>query len=171
MSIEAQVGARLAELNFDFADFTMERFVAHVQQVKGREIHFMGWPMPPNMYGAWISDAEEPREFIFYDKTLPPLQKIHTQLHELAHIISDHPTKRLSRVEMENILHQARQEPDILQEVLLRAPGTARYENEAETLAALIQKQVIRHQRLEHLTTTVSSEADMAEHFKALGLI
>ncbi|NKQ35712.1 MAG: hypothetical protein HF973_08870 [Chloroflexi bacterium] len=171
MNIESQMETRLAELNFDFNGFTMERFVAHIQRIKNREILFVGWPMPPNMYGAWISDAEEPREFVFYDETLPPLQKIHTQLHELAHIISDHPTKRLSRAEMEDILRRARQEPDILQEVLLRAPDTAQYEDEAETLAALIQKQVIRHQRLQQLTVTVSSDADVVDHFKALGLI
>jgi len=171
MNIEAQMEARLAELNFDFNDFTMERFVAHIQQLKSREIHFVGWQMPLGMYGAWISDAEEPREFVFFDKTLPPLQKIHTQLHELAHIISDHPTKRLSRIEMEDILRRARQEPDILQEVLLRAPDTAQCEDEAETLAALIQKQVIRCQRLQQLTVIVSSDTDVAEQFKALGLI
>ncbi|MFQ5433945.1 MAG: hypothetical protein ACE5FD_03630 [Anaerolineae bacterium] len=72
---------------------------------------------------------------------------------------------------MEDILRRARQEPDILQEVLLRAPDTAQYEDEAETLAALIQKQVIRHQRLQQLTVTVSSDADVVDHFKALGLI
>ncbi|HIP70476.1 MAG TPA: hypothetical protein EYH05_03670 [Anaerolineae bacterium] len=171
MNIEAKMEARLEELDFDFNDFTMDRFVAHIQQITEREILFVGWPMPPGLYGAWISDAEEPREFIFYDKTLPPLQKIHTQLHELAHIINEHPTRRLSRAEMGDILRRARQEPDILQEVLLRAPDSAQCEDEAETLAALIQKQVIRHQRLQQLTVTVSSDAEIAGHFKALGLI
>ena len=171
MNIESQMEARLAELNFDFNDFTMERFVAHIQQLKRCKILFVGWSMPPGMYGAWISDAEDPREFVFYDETLPSLQKIHTQLHELAHIISDHPTKRLSRAEMEDILRRARQDPDILQEVLLRAPDTAQCEDEAETLAALIQKQVIRCQRLQQLTVTVSSDTGVVEHFKALGLI
>jgi hypothetical protein len=171
MNIESQMETRLAELNFDFNDFTMERFVVQIQRIKNREILFVGWPMPPGMYGAWISDVEEPREFVFYDRTLPPLQKIHTQLHEVAHIISDHPTKRLGRAEMEDILRRARQDPGVLHEVLLRAPDTAQCEDEAETLAALIQKQVIRCQRLQQLTAIVSSDSDVAEQFKALGLI
>lgn len=171
MKTQALMAAKLAELNFDFDDFTMDRFVAHVEKLKGREIHFVPWSMPPRMYGAWISDAEEPREFVFYDQDIPPLHQVHTQLHELAHIINDHPTRRLTRTEMEDILRRADQEPDILKEVLLRAPNEAQHEDEAETLAALIQKQVIRHERLQQLAVTVSSDDSMRDHFTALGLI
>ena len=62
-------------------------------------------------------------------------------------------------------------EPAILKEVLLRAPNEAQHEDEAETLAALIQKQVIRHERLQQLAVTVSSDDSMRDHFTALGLI
>jgi ATP-dependent phosphoenolpyruvate carboxykinase len=95
----------------------------------------------------------------------------HPQLHELAHIINDHPTRRLTHAEMEDLLRRAGQNPAILENILLRAPDDADYEDEAETLAALIQKQAIRHRRIQQLMVTVSSNDSMVQHFKALGLI
>jgi hypothetical protein len=171
MSTHVRMKALLTELDFDFREFTMDRFVAWVQERKGREIRFIPWQMPPGMFGLWMSDAEDPCEHVFFDSVAPPLHQVHIQLHELAHIICDHPTARLTHIEMEDLLLRAVRDPEILNEVLLRAPNKAELEKEAETLAALIQEQVIHHEHLQQLSVAVSSDKAVVVHFKALELI
>lgn len=171
MSTHARMKAVLAELGYDFRQFTMDHFVAWVQERKRREIQFIPWHMPPGMFGLWMSDAEDPYEHVFFDSAAPPLHQVHIQLHELAHIICDHPTARLTQAEMEDLLRRAVSNPEILNEVLLRAPNQAEMEKEAETLAALIQEQVIHHEHLQQLSVVVSSDKNVVAHLKALELI
>jgi hypothetical protein len=171
MNAEMRMKALLRELDFDFSTFTMDQFVAWVEERKGRKIRFISWDMPPGMFGVWMSDADEPVEHVFFDQKAPPLQAAHIQLHELAHILCDHPTARLTRVEMVDLLHRGLQDPEVLQNALLRAPNNAECEQEAETLAALIQNQVVRHQRLQQLALAASSNEALMTHFKALELV
>lgn len=171
MKTQDRMKAVLADLDFDFADFEMERFVAHIENLKGRKIHFAPWKLPIGMYGAWISVSDRPEEFVFFDQGMPPLHQVHTQLHELAHIINDHPTERMSTAEMAKI----RNNPDLIAEshanVSLRSPNETQYEDEAEILAALIQKEVIHHERMHQLAVAVSSDKGIIALFSILELI
>jgi hypothetical protein len=171
MSVEARMKAVLGKLDFDFSQFTMDSFVAWIQRLKAREIRFIPWDMPPGLFGVWMSDADEPVEHLFIDKSASPLHKVHIQLHELSHIICAHPTARLTKVQMQDLLLRAAEDPSVLQEVLLRAPATKELEQEAEILAALIQHQVIIHQRLQQLSVAASSNENVIDHFESLGLV
>lgn len=161
----------LDSLDFDFSEFTMDRFAAWVQERHGREIRFTPWEMPPGLFGVWMSDADEPVEHVFIDRDAPPLQAVHTQLHELGHILCGHPTARLTRTEMADLLYRGLQDPGALKELLLRSPRKAEWEQEAETLAALIQDEVIRHERLQQLAVAASSNENVVAHLKALELV
>ena len=66
-----QMKAVLQELDFDFTEFTMDRFIAWIQEHTGREIRFVPWEMPPGLFGVWMSDADEPVEHIFIDNAIP----------------------------------------------------------------------------------------------------
>jgi hypothetical protein len=169
--VYARMKALLDEMDFDFSQFTMERFAAWVQERHDRKIRFTRWEMPPGMFGVWMSDAEEPVEHVFIDKNAPPLQAAHIQLHELGHILCGHPTARLTVSEMADLLTKSVTNPAVLEEALLRAPNKGEWEQEAETLAALIQDQVIRHQRLQQLAVSASSNESVVAHFKALELV
>ncbi len=171
MDIEARMKAVLDKLDFDFSKFTMDSFVAWVQERTGRAIHFIPWDTPPGMFGVWISDADEPVEHVFIDKSASPLHRVHIQLHELSHIICGHPTARLTKVEMQNMLLEALQKPAVLNEVLLRAPAKKELEQEAEMLAALIQYQVIEHEHIQQLSVAASSNENVVDHFNSLGLV
>lgn len=171
MNIEARMKAVLAKLDFDFSRFTMDDFVTWVQTHTGREISFILWDMPPSMFGVWMSDADEPVEHVFIDKNASPLHKVHIQLHELSHIICEHPTARLTKTEMQELLLKAAQDPGVLNEVLLRAPAKKELEQEAEMLAALIQYQVIKHKHLQQLSVAASSNENVIDHLKSLGLV
>lgn len=170
MSIEARMKALLDGLDYDFSHFTMDDFINWVQAYKGRQISFIPWDMPPGMFGVWMSDADEAIEHVFIDRNIPPLHKVHIQLHELSHIVCDHPTARLTKAEMRMLLLQAADNPEILNEVLLRAPAKKELEQEAEMLASLIQHQVIAHQRLQQLSIAASSLESIIDHLEALGL-
>lgn len=171
MNIEARMKAVLDKLDFDFSRFTMDDFVAWIQARTGRAISFIPWDMPPGMFGVWMSDADEPVEHVFIDKNASPLHRVHIQLHELSHIICGHPTARLTKAEMQDLLLKAVQDPNVLNEVLLRAPAKIELEQEAEILAALIQHQVIGHQRIQQLSVAASSNENVIDHLQSLGLV
>ena len=171
MSTESRMKVVLDDLDFDFSEFTMDSFVAWIESHIGRKIRFNPWPMPPGMFGVWMSDADEPVEHIFYDNTGPLIQQVHTQLHELSHVICEHPTARLTHDEMQSLLFQSAEDPTVLDDVLLRAPTKDVVEEEAEILASLIQHQAIKNKRLQHLAITASSDNDLSDHFKSLGLV
>ncbi len=171
MSIEARMNAVLDKLNFNFSDFTMDGFVAWVQAHIGREVRFIPWDMSSNMFGVWISDADEPVEHVFIDKNTPPLHRVHIQLHELSHIICEHPTIRLTKAQMKQMLLQALDDPGVLTEALLRSPAQEDVEQEAEILASLIQHRVIMHERLAQLSLATSSNKDLVDHLQSLELV
>ena len=159
----------LSELNYDFRAFTIEHFISWIERVKHRKIVLIPWVMPSGMFGAWMSDGDEPREYIFYRDNVPSIHQIHIQLHELAHYLCGHPTKSITRKTLRESRDGTRELPfDEL--VKLRSPELSAYEFEAETLASIIQEQVIRHSQLQELTRGTSSDKNIAKYLKDLGL-
>ena len=69
------------------------------------------------------------------------------------------------------LLLKAVEDPGVLNEVLLRAPAKKELEEEAEIMAALIQHQVIRHERLQQLGVAASSNEGVIDHLQSLGLV
>jgi hypothetical protein len=167
------IAARLDKLGFDFSSFTIERFISWLEFKTKRKIFLLGVKARPGMYGAWITDAERPHEYIFYDSSLPPLHQGHTQLHELSHFICQHQTIQVSADDLQAILQaiQIGKMPQcVTRSALLRAPKQNEQEAEAETLAMLIQSRVIQHQRLNELANAVSSNAEAAAFLHGIGL-
>jgi hypothetical protein len=160
----------LTGLRYDFRGFTIDQFVKWVGDTKGRQIHRIPWDMPAAMFGAWLSDEDEPREYIFYRREVPPVHQIHIQLHELAHLLLGHPTLRINRERIAASLRGQRTLP-FAEYALHRSTTRSDVEAEAETLASLIQEQVIRHSRLEQLTRDVSSDEKLARFVSDMGLV
>ena len=160
----------LDELNFDFHAFTIDHFIEWVATVKGRTIILFPWQMPSGMFGAWMSDGEEPREYIFYRDNVPTLHQIHIQLHELSHYLCGHPTAKITK---KLILEIRRYQTSLPFNELtkMRSSESSIYEHEAESLASLIQEQAIRHSQIDELTRGVSSDQKIASYLKDLGLI
>jgi hypothetical protein len=170
--VESSPQARkiLSELNYDFRAFTIDHFIGWIEEIKHRQIVLIPWRMPSGMFGAWMSDGDEPREFIFYRNNVTLLHKIHIQLHELSHFLCGHPTKSITRKSLQESRDGIRELP-FNELVKLRSPEMSTYEQEAETLASLIQEQVIRHSQIQQLTRGISSDEKIAEYLKDLGLI
>ena len=170
MEPNPQVKKILNEINYDFRAFTIDHFIGWIEAFKGRKIITIPWTMPSGMFGAWMSDGDEPREYIFYRDNVALLHKIHIQLHELSHFLCGHPTKLITRKNLRESKAGIRELP-FNELAKLRSPDVSTYEYEAEYLASLIQEQVIRHSQIQQLTRGISSDKKIAEYLKDLGLI
>jgi len=159
----------LKELQYNFHTFTIKEFVSFVGETTGREIITFPWSMPPTLFGAWMSDDEEPREYIFYRDNVPLIHQIHIQLHELSHYLLGHPTLQINRKKIMEVLAEKTTFPfgELLR---LRSSEKTELEIQAETLAVLIQKQVIQKSRIDKLINDLSSESKLANFLKTMGL-
>ena len=159
----------LKEFPYDFRAFTVDGFLSFVSEKRGRQIIATPWTMPQKVFGAWLSDDEEPKEYIFYRDNVPAIHQIHIQLHELSHYLLGHPTLRINRQVIAEVLNTESSLPfdDLLK---LRSPDHNPAEIEAETLANLIQETVIRHYRLDQLIHDLSSEQKFANFLTTMGL-
>ncbi len=160
----------LNELQYDFRGFSIEEFVNRIGGIKGRQIYRIPWDMPAATFGAWLSDEDEPREYIFYRKDVPPVHQIHIQLHELAHFLLGHPTLKINRERIASSLKGQETLP-FTEYVLSRSTKKSEYEAEAETLASLIQEQAIRNSRLDQLTRDISSDEKLARFVSDMGMV
>ncbi len=158
----------LRELHYDFHSFTIEGFISFTSKARCREIITIPWRMPANLFGFWVSDDEEPREYIFYRDDVPVIHQVHIQLHELAHFLLGHRTLRINRNQFQEAVENNVPLPfsDLAR---LRSSDKTDLEKQAETLAALIQKQVIQDSSMDHLMNDLSTEAKLANFLRIMG--
>lgn len=126
-------------------------------QQRGRPIYIRRRDLSADLFGVWLPGARV--DYIFINKNHQGVQQIHTTLHELAHILLDHPRRPLNGV----------LSPEILQRLEIEiAEGCARYvpttqieqrpeEREAEEFVFQLQEQVIQADRLRELTAVGTS--------------
>lgn len=168
MDAESKGENVLKELGFDFQTFTIENFIHFVSEAKGREIITIPWDTPVALFGAWMSDGEEPKEYILFRRNAPLIHQIHIQLHEISHFLLGHPTLKITRKLIAEVVANKASFP--FEEVArLRSTEKDVLEEEAETLADLIQKRVIQHSQLEQLTR-FSSEEKLSDFLRTLGI-
>jgi len=170
MDAEKVASNRLRSLGYDFRDFSLDNFVSWVEAYLDRKILFFPWQMPPGLFGAWLSDGEQPAEYIFYRSNSETIHQIHIQLHELAHILLGHPTLRITKETLGNSWFGKTELP-FQNMIRLRSDRMTHYEIEAETLTNLIQEQVLRHADLRRLTDGASSNSDIAMYLSDLGML
>ncbi len=169
MNMRTKAERILQELGYDFRTFTIEGFIHYIGQAKGREIITTPWSMPPTLFGAWMTDDEEPKEYVFYRDNVPLIHQIHIQLHEISHFLLGHPTLHINRKTIASVLEGTTSLP-FVESPRLRSPRKADYEIQAETLANLIQKRVIQNSQLDQLLSDLSSEEKLAYFLKTMGL-
>lgn len=166
-NVKTRMRALLDELDYNFADFTLDDFVSWLERQRGRPIILQPWSMPPAMSGTWIADDRY--DHIFFDKHASPVLQDHIKLHEIAHILCGHDTVKLEPEKFSALLNHPAV-PLAAHEVLMRSTHTGEQEIEAETLAALIQERVIKTQGSEKFIALVSSDEEFEENLKAMEL-
>lgn len=158
----------LQGLHYNFTAFTLEDFLLAAGRAKGRILKAFACDLPTDVLGGWLTDDAAPMEYIFYKKDLPEIQQIHIQLHEVSHFLMGHETRRINR---QALIQAEDQGPAlILGEILqLRSNISTVLEVEAETLASLIQKQVIRHSNMGLLTQNKAPFVGLTDFLKDMG--
>lgn len=155
MSAHHNVTACLQRLAYDFERFALRDFIHHVAAQRQRPIHVHPHPLSANVFGMWIPTPDV--DYIIFNNSGHPTHSAHHILHEIAHIVLDHP-----RLPFESVLP-----PDLLNRLKLDGaegcvPRTlARRqtpeEQGAEEFVFQIQTQVIQAQRLRELTAVDTS--------------
>ena len=161
---------KLKSLQYDFRSFTIDDFIAWIEKDRGRRILMIPWKMPASQFGAWMTDGEQPTEYIFYRNDVPKIHQVHIQLHELAHLLLGHPTLEITS----NMLGKSwkgTEELPFPSLTRLRSDEKSQIEAEAELLAGMIQEQVIRQSELRRLLEGGSSNSDVAEYLQGLGML
>jgi hypothetical protein len=170
MSARAAAEQILKELQFDFATFTMDGFLYAVSQMKGREIISIPWDMPSTLFGAWVSDGDEAREYIFYRNNVSEPHQIHIQLHELSHFLFGHPTLQINRKMIAEVVDGTSILP-FTELPQLRSTKSVDVEVEAETLANLIQQRAIQNSKLDLLIHDTPMEEKLTHFLNKMGLL
>ena len=147
----------LAELDYDWSEFTLTSFINWLTNSLGQPIILVPCCLPPNICGAYVISPSG-HNLILFDKNLPPLLRLHTILHEIAHLLCGHQTARLDHRQMQ-ILASINSQSDLVlsESVINRNPSckTDRQEQEAEALALLIQSQVQLAKNQDEIITPV----------------
>lgn len=167
MDANTQAEKILKAFHFDFATFTLPGFMQAIGQSRGRKIIPVPWDMPLGLFGAWMSDGDEPQEYIFYRNDVPEMHQIHIQLHELSHLLFGHPTNKVTR---EWIAAAAAGETDLPFDdpTQLRSGNKKQREQEAETLANLIQESVILHAQIDRLIHAADPQEKLTDFLERM---
>jgi len=136
--------------DYDFSNYTLESFTAYAEGLKRREFLLKSLPDFP-VFGAWITSLDKEREYIFLDKGMNNSQREVTILHEIGHILFNHPTGAIRHDEkfLDNLY-------TCLENSLCRSNGMSFIDMEAESFAleilrrrdAKIQKEESPSERL-----------------------
>jgi hypothetical protein len=158
--VERRMRALLATIDYDFSRFTMEGFRQYVEESTGRRITFRLHNLV-SASGGWLATYYD-CDYVFVGAALPVFMQNHSALHEMSHILCNHPRVQLSGMLCGEDMTNER--------LLLRGVCSDEIDLEAETLASLIQEQILRHGRLQELTKIISSDQAMVAFLKGLEL-
>ena len=110
--------------------------------LRGRQIQLEALPLKPPQSGLWIAGAQ--RDYIFYARDASPLHCEHIVLHELAHLLRNHPPLVDEEAESLQLSWFPLLDIEAIREALDTALGRSRYdvvqEREAELLATLLEQ-------------------------------
>jgi len=168
--IEDRMQALLADIDYDFSQFTLQGFARWLEARRGREILFVPFHFEqPEVSGSWLAYAH--CDYVFYEtENTPPLLQVHSQMHEMAHMVCGHTTLRIDAQWLQRLLNHFEQD-DVSLPHLLRSVQhhpLDQDELEAEMLAALIQERVLKHARVQELFLVVSSDVEIAAYLEGL---
>jgi len=168
MQAQSQAEKILRELDYDFTSFDLDDFLRFVGRRKGCEIVPIPWEeMPLGIFGMWLCDRQEALVYILYRCNVPLMHQVHIQLHEVAHILLDHPALDISQ-DLVRIIINGGPPPD--SRPLMRSEYKTPQDDEAEALANLIQQRVVRQASISRLTRNPAAEERLANFLRGMRL-
>lgn len=166
-NVKTRMQGILDSLNYEFEHFTVDGFVEWIEQQRERPIVFLPHALPPPIFGVWVKGHD--RDVIVFETNTPAIHQTHIKLHEMAHMLCDHPTVELEEEEIQMLFRGANVDP-ALQPLLLRSKYSDENEREAEMLTSLIQKGVLRYNRLQELVKVMPVDGRFAAYIDAMDI-
>lgn len=102
-----KVANALHNLGYDFNHFVLMDFVEYVAAQRGKKISVMDVPLSDDTFGAWITTEDV--DYILVSETTHAVHRAHNILHEMAHMVLEHPPLILNGVlphEVRRIMQQ-----------------------------------------------------------------
>lgn len=155
--IEIRVSEAIADLHYDFRQFTLDHFLAHLISTRKRDIILKPCAFDLTTGGAWV--RADTADYIFYIAGTPRFYQVHQALHESGHIVLGHTGEEITPEALERLglsLEVARGRP-LYGLYRITAPGRTILEREAETFVRLMHWEILRANRLAQLTGPPSS--------------
>lgn len=145
------VQAVVEGLAYDFDHFEIEDFQRHVAKKRGRPLSVRYVQLTPELFGFWYPTADT--DYIVVNANLHPAHRIHTLLHEFAHMLLGHHGIDLTILLGEDIVRQLE---DVPSEGHLRAASTIDQETnpeeqEAEEFVLMVRRKLVTAHRLQEL--------------------
>lgn len=119
------------------APFDARELCRQVAARRRRPIRLLPMTGLDDVCGLWI--ATDTADLIFHESGTSPPHQDHIVLHELAHLLCDHRSARVTPAELARVL-LPHLDPEVVRRVLGRSGYTTEEEREAETLASLIRQ-------------------------------
>ncbi|MBN2258699.1 MAG: hypothetical protein JW704_12935 [Anaerolineaceae bacterium] len=160
--IERRMQSILVEIKaeYDFSLFSINHFTRWLEQRRNRPISYIPYHIDhPDIYGVWLAD--ECKDYIIYESNTLPVHQVHIQLHECAHMLCNHSAQKTLTGQSLRALFRGKS-IDLKTNAILQFSDQSQrselIELEAEILASLIKRQVLREAGMGALSNASSNE-------------
>jgi hypothetical protein len=157
----------IGNLDYDFTTFTMDSFIGHVEQIRGRPIHLQAFDFKDGTFGYWVPSKTD--DFIAYRDGLVYLHTVHVIMHEIGHMLMGHKptTDVFSILRVDQLLDAGLLRPKAMTRIVpISTPFDSAAEQECELFATLVQQRVRRAQQ-----GNSSSIARLKPYSDAIGFV
>jgi hypothetical protein len=166
---EARVQAVVDGLGYDFAQFTVPHFLAHVQALRARDIILHGVPFDRGLHGFWI--RADTADYVFFNRRTHTIHQAHHILHELGHMVLGHRLRDLAAFLPPGLVAELR--TSIAAELQGHCrrwdPHDTPEEQEAEWFVRHLQREILLAGRLAALTHPDTSIDALSRFTRSLG--
>ena len=166
---EARVRQVVDGLKYDFSEFTVSHFLAHLETIRQREIILNSAPFSQGLHAFWL--RADTADYVFFDQHTHEIHQVHHILHEIGHIILGHQPRDLASVLPPVIVEQLRSATSVSLHGHCRMWNLDKHPEElqAELFVRHLQQRILIAGRLRALTHPTSSIDALTRFTRSLG--
>lgn len=168
VEVSQRIQTVLDGIEYDFNQFSLDGFIKHLEVSRKRTIVQVSYEFNPGLTGLWI--PAETADYIFYTRLTHPIHQVHIILHEVAHMVLEHPCKRIDQILPPSLVKSLRLSEAVLTRSVLN-PSSDFEELEAEAFVYIVQQRIVAAKRLSQLTNGQSSIDGLSRFTDSLGLL
>lgn len=154
----------LNNLAYDFQRFDLDHLISHLQTIRHHDITLIPYPFGRGISGALVRG--DGVYYIVYDSLVHRIHQVHIVIHEIAHMVLNHPLQRFDEVAPGHPL--ARLGDDV--RFRYGNPGEDPDEQEAEYFVQVFQQRVFYAERQLALMGDLAQSQWLNDYYKGMGV-